>query len=63
MSAPAPRPWKWKERPRFSLRLLRVLGALAGFVRGFAGLESLPREPRAVRSALARRAAGRPHCC
>jgi hypothetical protein len=46
-----------------SARLRRAAAALAAFLRGFAGLEPLPRERRAARRALAHRAARRERCC
>ena len=41
----------------------RMLAALRDFVRGFAGLTPLPRDPDAVRHALEHRAAARKTCC
>jgi hypothetical protein len=41
----------------------RFVRALRDFLRGFAGLAPLPRDPAAVRRALERRAAGRKSCC
>jgi hypothetical protein len=41
----------------------RALAALRNFVRGFAGLTPLPRDPAAVRHALEHRAAARKSCC
>jgi len=46
-----------------SERARRAATALAAFLRGFLGLEALPREPGAARAALARRAARRRSCC
>jgi hypothetical protein len=39
------------------------LRALRDFVRGFAGLSQLGRDPESVRHALEHRAAGRKSCC
>jgi hypothetical protein len=44
-------------------RARRAAAALVAFLRGFLGLEALPREPEAARAALARRAARRRSCC
>jgi hypothetical protein len=41
----------------------RFLHALRDFVRGFAGLGPLGRDPASVRHALEHRAAGRKGCC
>jgi hypothetical protein len=41
----------------------RFVRALRDFVRGFAGLVPLGRDPAAVRHALEHRAAGRKSCC
>jgi hypothetical protein len=41
----------------------RVLGALAGFLRGFTGLEAIASDPAAARRALEERATRRPSCC
>jgi hypothetical protein len=41
----------------------RWLTALRDFVRGFAGLVPLGRDPKDVRHALEHRAAGRRSCC
>ena len=41
----------------------RVVLALREFLRGFAGLAPLGRDPDSVRHALERRAAGRKSCC
>jgi len=40
-----------------------VLRALRDFVRGFAGLAPLGRDPETVRHALEQRASGRKSCC
>jgi hypothetical protein len=40
-----------------------VLLALRDFLRGFAGLAPLGRDPESVRRALEQRAAGRKSCC
>jgi hypothetical protein len=44
-------------------RARRAAAALAAFLRGFLGLEALPRDPAAARAALDRRAARRRSCC
>jgi len=44
-------------------RLQRVLAALAGFLRGFTGLEPIAPDPSAARRALEQRAAHRRSCC
>jgi hypothetical protein len=41
----------------------RMLAAVAGFVRGFAGLDAIARDPAAARRALEERAARRRSCC
>jgi len=41
----------------------RFFQALRDFVRGFAGLTPLGRDPASVRHALEHRAAGRENCC
>jgi hypothetical protein len=41
----------------------RILHALRGFVRGFAGLAPLGRDSQTVRHALEHRAAHRKTCC
>ena len=43
--------------------LRRLAAALAGFLRGFIGLESVARDPAGARQALERRAARRRSCC
>jgi hypothetical protein len=46
-----------------SARVRRFAAALAGFLRGFTGLESVARDPAGARRALERRAAHRRSCC
>ncbi len=41
----------------------RLLGALAGFLRGFTGLEAIASDPATARRALEERATRRPTCC
>jgi hypothetical protein len=41
----------------------RFLSALAGFLRGFTGLEAIAADPAAARRALEERAARRRSCC
>ena len=41
----------------------RLLAALAGFLRGFTGLEPIAPDPAGARADLERRAAGRGSCC
>jgi hypothetical protein len=41
----------------------QLLAALAGFLRGFTGLEAIGSDPAAARRALEERAARRPTCC
>ena len=41
----------------------RFLAALAGFLRGFTGLEAIGADPAAARRALEARAARRRSCC
>ena len=43
--------------------LSALLQAISGFLRGFVGLSSLPRDPAAVRCALEHRADKRRSCC
>jgi hypothetical protein len=44
-------------------RARRLLAAIAGFLRGFAGLEPIAPDPAAARRALERRMAQRRSCC
>jgi hypothetical protein len=44
-------------------RLRRLAAALAGFLRGFLGLDAVARDPDGARRALERRAASRRSCC